>query len=191
MHLRICDFMVELELPVLAVAVLLLLGRFNAWWLLEGFWYSSQFLFLHFLFVLLTGLSLWVVSKKSRHLGFCVDWARQLQSALCKLGMAYLGAPGWWLMRWGEGKMSPPKKAPPIGFGQARHLTSFTWFCVIIKFMCIKRSCFCETVYFVNKDIATLRLSSFRCLCCVLKDNCVSSTFNSTKPRLTTRRLEK
>lgn len=87
--------------------------------------------------------------------------------------------------------MSPPKKAPPIGFGQARHLTSFTWFCVIIKFMCIKRSCFCETVYFVNKDIATLRLSSFRCLCCVLKDDCVSSTFNSTKPRLTTRRLEK
>lgn len=61
--------------------------------------------------------------------------------------------------------MSPQEQAPLIGIGQARHLTSFTWFCVIIKFMCIKRSCFCETVYFVNKYIATLRfMPSSRCL---------------------------
>lgn len=38
---------------------------------LEGIWHFS-YCFLDFLFILLTDLSPWVVSKKSGHLGFCV-----------------------------------------------------------------------------------------------------------------------
>lgn len=69
-----CDFSVEL--PGLAIAVLpfegLIPGDASGRYLIV-----ISICFLHFLFVLLTDLSLWVVSRKSGHLGFCVSlsWA--------------------------------------------------------------------------------------------------------------------
>ena len=104
-----CDFRVEL--PTLAIAILLLeesipgdaSGRHLIF---------ISICFLHFLFVLLTGLPLWLVSKKSRHLGFSVrlSWA----AAISFMQIRYGPSRGSWLEAngVGGGKVVTPKVGP-------------------------------------------------------------------------------
>lgn len=53
-------------------------------------------------------------------------------------------------MKWGEGRVSPQKQAPPMSLARPGPSLSFTWSCVIVKATCIGWNCFCETVYFVK-----------------------------------------
>lgn len=83
-------------------------------------WTASTFISISvfdFILVLLTGASLWVVSKKSRHPVFfvCVvliELAAAISFMQIRHGPAR--APGWWLMKRG-GKDVTPKAGPSHG----------------------------------------------------------------------------